>query len=131
MNTTRSTQANTFARINTLLTTNLKSILKKEDHNADRINLYDAGEYWVAFEKSAYMLDKMIDKSDKPIVLHLKVHPFPIVMQSIHYQRVNDMCKKHIMAKKQLEYLQFLTQRIDPASYNKWYREFVVEKNLI
>ena len=131
MDTTRSTQANTFARITTLLSTNLKSILKKEVHNDNRVNLYGAGEYWVAFEKSAYMLDKMTDKSDKPMVLHLQTHPFPIVMRSIHSLTVNDMCRHHIVAKKQLEYLQLMTQPTDDASYNEWYREFVINKTLM
>lgn len=128
-NTTSRTGVNVFDRINTLLSTQLKSILKKEIHNDDRINLYDVGECWVAFEKSAFLLDKMTSECDAPVVLHIKTHPFPIVMRCIHYLKVNDMCRKHIMAKRQLEYLQFLTQRIDSTLYNKWYREFVVEDN--
>lgn len=129
MNTKSHTGVNMFDRINTLLSTQLKNILKKEIHNDDRINLYDVGECWVAFEKSAYLLDTMTNESDDPIVLHIKTHPFPIVMRSIHYLKVNDMCRKHIMAKRQLEYLQFLTQRVDNNSYDKWYREFVIEEN--
>lgn len=42
-----------FDKLNTLLTKDLKNILKKELHNENRVNLYGVGEYWVAFEKSA------------------------------------------------------------------------------
>lgn len=129
MNTAHHTGNNTLHRVASLLDSDLQKILKKEIHNNDRIHLYDVGEYWVAFEKSAYMLEKMTDAGEKPLVLYLKSYPFPIVMRSIHYLKVNDMCKKHIMAKRQLEYLQFLTKQSDDASYRKWYREYVIDEN--
>ena len=129
MNTAHHTGNNTLHRVASLLDSDLQKILKKEIHNNDRIHLYDVGEYWVAFEKSAYMLEKMTDPGEKPLVLYLKSYPFPIVMRSIHYLKVNDMCKKHIMAKRQLEYLQFLTKQTDDASYRKWYREYVIDEN--
>ena len=129
MNTAHHTGNNTLHRVASLLDSDLQKILKKEIHNNDRIHLYDVGEYWVAFEKSAYMLEKMTDAGEKPLVLYLKSYPFPIVMRSIHYLKVNDMCKKHIMAKRQLEYLQFLTKQTDDASYRKWYREYVIDEN--
>ena len=61
-----------FERINTLLETNLKKILNNELHNEDRIHLYDVGEYWVAFEKSAYLLEKINPKDEQPLVLYMK-----------------------------------------------------------
>ena len=66
-----------FERINTLLETNLKKILNNELHNEDRIHLYDVGEYWVAFEKSAYLLEKINPKDEQPLVLYMKGYPFP------------------------------------------------------
>lgn len=117
-----------FDKLNTLLTKDLKNILKKELHNENRVNLYGVGEYWVAFEKSAYLLEQMTQEEDEPVVLHIKGHPFPIMMHNIHYHRVDDMCRKHIMAKKGLEFLSFVTKPIDDNSYSKWYREYVVEE---
>jgi hypothetical protein len=40
-----------FDRIDNLLHTDLKEILNRELRNENRVNLYDVGEYWVAFEK--------------------------------------------------------------------------------
>ena len=117
-----------FDKLNTLLTKDLKNILKKELHNENRVNLYGVGEYWVAFEKSAYLLEQMIQEEDEPVVLHIKGYPFPVMMHNIHYHRVDDMCRKHIMAKKGLEFLSFVTKPIDDSSYSKWYREYVVEE---
>lgn len=102
--------------------------MKKELHNENRVNLYGVGEYWVAFEKSAYLFKQMTHEKDEPIVLHIKGHPFPVIMHNIHYLQVDDMCRKHIMAKKGLEFLSFVTKPIDDNSYSKWYREYVVDE---
>ena len=118
-----------FDKLNTLLTKDLKNILKKALHNENRVNLYGVGEYWVAFEKSAYLLEQMIHEDDTPMVLHIKEHPFPLIMYNIHYHRVDDICRKHIMAKKGLEFLQFVTHPIDDNSYAKWYREYAIDEN--
>lgn len=116
-------------RINTLLTVNLNKILKQEMSNANRINLYDVGEYWVAFEKSAYLLERLVKEDGEPVVLRLKNHPFPIVMQSIYYKRVNEMCHNQVLSKRTLEYLQFLTQPADESSYGRWYEDLLVEND--
>lgn len=120
---------NMLDKLNIFLMKDLKSVLKKELHNENRVNLYGIGEYWVAFEKSAYLLKQMIQKEDAPVVLHLKEHPFPVIMYNIHYHRVDDMCRKHIMAKKSVEFLQFVTHPIDDDSYAKWYREYAIDEN--
>lgn len=80
------------------------------------------------FEKSAYLLEQMTNEEDAPIALQIKGHPFPVMMHNIHYHRVDDMCRKHIMAKKGLEFLSFVTKPIDGNSYSKWYREYVVDE---
>ena len=120
---------NMLDKLNIFLTKDLKSVLKKELHNENRVNLYGIGEYWVAFEKSAYLLKQMIQQEDAPVVLHLKEHPFPVIMYNIHYHRVDDMRRKHVMAKKSLEFLQFVTHPIDDNSYAKWYREYAIDEN--
>ena len=60
-----------FDRIHTLLTTDLKKILGQELHNENKVNLYDVGECWVAFEKSAYMLEQMVDDDNQSLVLYV------------------------------------------------------------
>ena len=118
-----------FDKLNTLLTKDLKNILKKELHNENRVNLYGVGEYWVAFDKSAYLLEQMTQEDDAPMVLHIKEHPFPLIMYNIHYHMVDDICRKHIMAQKSLEFLQLVTHPIDDNSYAKWYREYAIDEN--
>lgn len=112
----------TYERINALLEANLETILRQERQNENRIYLYDVGEYWVAFEKSAYLLEQLVPQEEHPVVLYMENHPFPIVMQSSHYLRVKELCRQHIPAKKGIDRLQLLTQPIEKRSYQKWYK---------
>lgn len=110
-----------------LIQTKLTTILQQEQHNDNKVNLYSVGEYWAAFEKSAYLLGEMLHDDTPPVVLYLKEYPFPIIMQSLHYRTVNDMCRKHIMSRKTMEYLQFSTHPTDEVAYKAWYREQVCD----
>lgn len=84
----------------------------------DRVNnLYGVGEDWVTFDKSAYLLDQMVQDNDKPLVLYTKNHPYPLVMRSANDQKINGMCRKHIMTKRTIEQLQFVTHPIDDSLY--------------
>lgn len=116
-----------FERIKSLIAGQRNKILKNEKDNENRINLYDVGEFWVAFEKSAYLLKQMVKDKNEPVILHFPDYPFPMVMHSIHYELVNQMCHKRVMTKRAFEYLQFMTNPIDKESYHVWYRELVLE----
>ena len=116
-------QLKTYERINSLLEAHLQHILQEEQQNLNRINLYDVGEYWVAFERSAYLLEQMAPKEEKPVVLYMKQHPFPIVMHSSHHLRVKELCRQHALSKRSIDRLQFTTQPLDTASYRQWYNK--------
>ena len=116
-------QISTYERINALLEKEMQNILRQESQNENCIHLYDVGEYWVAFEKSAYLLEQLVPKEEHPIVLYMKDHPFPIVMQSSHYLRVKELCSHHALAKKGMNRLQLLTQPIEKRAYQKWYKK--------
>jgi len=115
-------QLKTYERINALLEKEMKHILLQESQNENRINLYDVGEYWVAFEKSAYLLEQLVPKEEHPTVLYMKNHPFPIVMHSSHYLRVEKLCRHHALVNRASGRLQFLTRPLEEAAYVKWYR---------
>ena len=112
-------------RVSTLLQGNLKQILFKELHNDNRVNLYDVGEYWVAFEKSAYQLELLSHKSADTVMLHVSDSPFPVAMHCMHHTRVKAICRTHVMSRRGMEYLQLLGRPIDEGSYSRWHREHV------
>lgn len=119
----------TLDYVSMLLQKSSKIILKRENDNENRIHLYGVGQYWAAFDKSAYLLEKMTNEENDTTVLRFKNYPFPILMYCLHYEKVKDLCRKHIMAKQNPDYLQFLTHPIDSQSYSRWYRELVVDED--
>lgn len=119
---------NSLAKLQTLISKQLKNILKNELSNENRVNMYGVGEYWVAFQRSAYLLEQLTRKKEDHVVLYVDDYPFPVIMQNIHYNRVNDICRKHIATKKSMEYLQFITKPIDEPSYTKWFRKHTAEE---
>ena len=123
MKATTNATVTTYERINALLEKEMQHILRQESQNENRIHLYDVGEYWVAFEKSAYLLEQLVPKEEHPIVLYMKDHPFPIVMQSSHYLRVKELCRHQVLAKREMDRLQLLTQPIEKRAYQKWYKK--------
>lgn len=127
---TRATKTlHTLDYVSMLLQKSSKTIMKREYDNENRIHLYGVGQYWAAFDKSAYLLEEMTNEESDTTVLHFKDYPFPILMYCLHYEKVKDLCRKHIMAKQNPDYLQLLTHPIDPKSYSQWYRELVVDED--
>ena len=115
----------TLQRVTTLLEGRLRQILRKERDNENRVHLYGVGEYWVAFERSAYLFEQLDAKASTPVVMHLRDYPFPIVMHAAHYTRVDALCRHHVMSRRTMEYLQLMTRPMDSGSYNRWYRKQV------
>lgn len=112
-----------FNEVDRLLVSKSKKIISSELHNEDRMNLYCVGEYWAAFEKSAFVLTKLVPESVQPMVINVKGYPFPLVMNLVSYPVIDRMCRRRAIAKRNLEYIQFMTDRIDDRSYNRWYDE--------
>lgn len=117
---------NTLDYVSILLQKSSQTIMKRESDNENRIHLYGVGQYWAAFDKSAYLLEKMTNEECDTTVLHFKNYPFPILMYCVHYDKVKDLCRRHTMTKQDSEYLQLLTHPIDSHSYNKWYRAYAI-----
>lgn len=120
--------SNTLNHVQALLAKDSKTIMKRENINGNRVHLYGVGQYWAAFDKSAFLLEKMTKENCGIVILHLKDHPFPILMYCVHYEKVKDLCRKYMTAKKGLEYLQFITHPADEESYYEWYRGHVIEE---
>lgn len=114
-----------FEQVHALFRSGLQRILEQERHNENRINLYSVGEYWAAFEQSAYQLQRMTRNEAPPVILYLEQHPFPIVMHNVHRQQMAALCRDHVPAKKTPQHLQLLTQPLDAPSYHRWYKEHV------
>ena len=53
---------NTLNYVQILLAKDSKTIMKRENINGNRVHLYGVGQYWAAFDKSAFLLEKMMNE---------------------------------------------------------------------
>ena len=112
---------------------NIKTIYKKELTNESFIYLYEVGEYWIAFEKSAYLLSLQLQEQKSEVsVIKMDILPFPILFSSI-----NDLTKQKLRSKSlfisQNHYSYIKVTTYSPISiddYNRWYR-FNMKGNFI
>lgn len=65
-----------------LLQTELHPILRKEDGNRDAIHLYSLGDWWVAFESSAFQLSLRCPGASV-LPLRLKDVPYPVLASCV------------------------------------------------
>ena len=116
-----------FNRVDRLLVAELGNILRRERGNANRVHLYCVGDHWVAFETSAYLLAGLTRSLERPMVLHLQGHPFPLVMHHVPARRLDELCRSCSPARQSLSYLQLVADPVDAPAYARWYRNLVID----
>ena len=111
-------------RLISLLGNHLKEILKRESDNRAFIHLYCTGPYWVAFEKSAYLL-RQISSRTLVTPLSLTTYPFPIVMVSWTDGELRSYTCNHLFHREGNDYgrLSVPTRTLD--GYKEWHKEEV------
>lgn len=84
-----------------LIETCLFDIIHTEDTTGRFIRLYGAGDYWHAFEESAYQLSQLFVTHDVTVLRH-KVYPFPVLMVSISDDELQAYGKKSHLQKESI-----------------------------
>ncbi len=110
-------------RLQNLIETQHVKILNREKDNECHAYLYDAGEYYIAFEYSAWQLCQLSPRADVAI-LYLKTHLFPVVMASVSYQYVQSYFRRHIVRTFK-DHTILLTSSIPSDQYCQWHRDVV------
>lgn len=109
----------------------LSDILFKEANNERYMYLYDTGSYWMAFEKSAYMLSRLYANA---LLFPMKIPyiPYPIVTASIEQARLHTIIKGLVCKKRTIKERIYVTGEMNNLlSYNKWHdRETEVLRTL-
>lgn len=114
-------------RVDSLIASDINNILIREKDNDHSINLYNAGDVWVAFEKSAYLLEQLSDNMDMTMVIHLKDRPFPVIFNLITDASLQQLSKHTTSIRFSHNHIQILTDSFDYNDYKAWYRELVIE----
>lgn len=103
-----------------LIETCMIEILRKEQNNKKYIRLYGAGEYWHAFEESAFQLERLFRKGETTLLSH-KDYPFPVVMVSISDSELRSYIRQHIPVCDKFDYKKLLVAELSAAEYRAWH----------
>ena len=109
-----------------LIETRMVEILRKEQGNGKYIRLYGAGEYWHAFEESAFQLERLLRKGETTLLSH-KNYPFPVGMVSILDSELRTYIRQHIPVCDRLDYKKLLVAELSVAEYRAWHENAVKE----
>ena len=107
-----------------LIETRMGEILRKEHDNKKYVRLYNVGEYWHAFEKSAFLLDQLF-KNKKIILFNHKDYPFPIVMVCISDNDLQNYIRQHILVRNKPGYKELLAWELSAVEYYSWHKRTV------
>lgn len=107
--------------LDSLLTAEQSNIIRRERANTHHIHLYNVGQYWVTFDKSAYQVEHMTNLKEVPDVVKLKNNPFPIVMHIIDKNLFHSLCKSKSPVVQNKKYFQIDGIFFDSMEYNTWY----------
>lgn len=124
MNSNRQIGEPSGIRLLRLMDTRLPEIIRKERKNERRVCLYGTGEYWTAFEQSAYLLCRLFPAAEVSIVTHPE-EPFPVVMASISDDELRAFARQHIFCRDLPDYKEILVDRIIPEQYRIWHQKAI------
>lgn len=109
-----------------LFETRLFDIIHTEHTTGRCIRLYGAGDYWHAFEESAYQLSRLFGIQNIAVLRH-EDYPFPVVMASISDDELQAYGKNHNFRRKAPGYRELAGMEISIKQYKEWRRKEVLE----
>lgn len=109
--------------LDTLLVQQLPEIMQRERNNSDSLHLYCVGNYWVAFETSAYQLS-LLCRGSQTSALQLHAHPFPVVMTSISNEQRLRLRRGRLLHRPADDYQVLTVPTASDDCYRRWHREW-------
>lgn len=108
----------------TFLTTHQAQIMAREKDNERFVYLYGIGNYWVAFERSAYLLCRLLAPGETSVIRFV-TYPFPVVMVTVSDEELRAYSHSHIFKRDESDYKEFIAPQISPRQYHLWHRDEV------
>lgn len=108
-------------RLIELLSHHLNTILEKERDNHTHIHLYDIGEFWIAFEQSAFQLTRLT-KESTIVPLRLMSYPFPIITAAISINTLATLSHTHTVENSLHDARSIVTCELQEERYRRWHR---------
>lgn len=117
-------EAESGVRLMTLLQEKGPEILKREADNDHFIHLYCTGPYWVAFEKSAYLLHQ-IAPAALVTPMGFTTYPFPVVMVCWTDEELRAYCRNHLFHQVGDDYCRLAVTSLSISGFREWHRQVV------
>ena len=111
-------------RLMRLLDTFLPRINREEWKNDTRICLYGTGEYWTAFEQSAYRLCRLFPSVATSIVMRAEF-PFPVVMVCVPDSMLRAYGQRHIFHRDEPDYKELSGEKLSVERYREWHNKAI------
>lgn len=123
-------EAESGVRLMLLLQTQGSEILRREADNDRFIHLYCTGPYWVAFEKSAYLLHRLAPTA-LVTPMGFTTYPFPVVMVSWTDEELRAYCRNHLFQQEGDDYGRLLVAPLSVQGFRDWHRREVGDLMMI
>lgn len=113
-------------RLLRLINTQSVEIAKRELENGDRMCLYCTGQYWVAFEHSAYFLKQFFPKAEVFTICNPN-YPFTIIATCVTVRTFNRYMLNHTAICRRDDYVEFSVSPLVTRQYGDWHARNVDE----
>ncbi len=107
-----------------LIETKIHEITQQEAANNNKICLYSTGDYWMAFERSAFLL-KRIFPNLKAFVINHPGFLVPVVGVSLPDEQLKAYGRKHTIARPETDYAEITASPFDKFLYGDWHNNEV------
>lgn len=111
-------------RLKNLIQNHHAEILGREKNNEKFIHLYSIGTYWVAFEQSAYRLNRIFGTSEISL-FRVASLPDYVVMVSVSYDEVVACFRRYIVRHGGPDYKVLVVSSLPIECYCKWHMDTV------
>ena len=105
----------------TLLRERIGEITRREAEGRPLIHLYGVGEYWVAFERSAYRLRRLFPRA-MTTPMRFVGHPFPLVMVSVTDAELRAYTRLHLFQREGDDYGRLAAPDRPLSGYPAWHK---------
>ncbi len=96
-------------------------IIACEKDNTNHLHLYGFGDYWAAFEQSAFRLNQLFPTSEVSVI-YVKGTPLPMAMASVSDAELETFKRKHIYRTINPDHIVFAVAPLRQHDYISWKR---------
>lgn len=111
-------------RLQQLIQNHHTDILNREKNNDRFIHLYNIGTYWVAFERSACLLNGVFPESELTL-FRVPGRLDYVVMASVASEEVEGCLRKHVIRYDGTDYKVLIIKSLSAGYFQKWHTDAV------